>query len=488
MTPDVIERLSSKEKIELITLLEEKRLRKRRNAMQYFEPYPWQRKFYEAGKEHRQRLLMAANQVGKTRGASFEFAFHLTGRYPQWWDGKVFDNMNRAWALGHSGEQIRDNVQLQLFGEVVYVDGQRQVSGTGSIPHDAIIQESIIWSPHTKNLIKDISIRHKDGHNVTVSLKSYTQGQDVMMGPVIDLIWIDEEPIDQEIYPQALTRTINGDGNRGGLVMMTFTPENGMTPLVTQFMNDLSPGQYLQNVTWEDAPHISKEVREQLLAAIPAHQRDMRTKGIPLLGEGQIFPINEDHIKCTPFTIPDHWPRICGIDFGWDHPTAVVWLAFDRDNGIYYVYDCIKRSEVTIGQWARIITSRQPAWIPVAWPHDGLQHDKQSGIQIAQHYLDEGVNMLHDRATFDDGTNGLEAGIYQLLDLMTSGRFFVFSHLADWFSEFRMYHREKGKVVKLIDDILSATRYAYMMVRYAKPVPFDDYYEEPPADHGTLGY
>ena len=54
-----------------------------------------------------------------------------------------------------------------------------------------------------------------------------------------------------------------------------------------------------------------------------------------------------------------------------------------------------------------------------------------------------------------------------MLDRMKTGRFKVFSHLNDWFEEFRLYHRKDGKVVKLGDDLLTATRYALMMLRYA---------------------
>jgi hypothetical protein len=136
-----------------------------------------------------------------------------------------------------------------------------------------------------------------------------------------------------------------------------------------------------------------------------------------------------------------------------------------------------------------VITGRQPDWIPVAWPHDGLQHDKNAGVAIAQQYADEGVNMLDERATFPDGTNSVEAGIYQLLNLMTTGRFFVFSHLSEWFDEFRMYHRDKGKIVKLLDDLMSATRYAYMMERHAEAEPYEEWEEDYSSQEtNSLGY
>ena len=78
--------------------------------------------------------------------------------------------------------------------------------------------------------------------------------------------------------------------------------------------------------------------------------------------------------------------------------------------------------------------------------------------------------MMADRATFDDGTNGVEAGIMQLFDAMKTGRFHVADHLNDWFDEFRLYHRKNGKIVKEYDDLLDATRYAWMMRRQAVPM------------------
>jgi hypothetical protein len=77
--------------------------------------------------------------------------------------------------------------------------------------------------------------------------------------------------------------------------------------------------------------------------------------------------------------------------------------------------------------------------------------------------------MLPERVTFEDGTNGVEAGLMDMLDRMQTGRLKVFSHLVDWFEEFRLYHRKDGKVVKEFDDLMSASRYALMGKRFAEP-------------------
>ena len=76
--------------------------------------------------------------------------------------------------------------------------------------------------------------------------------------------------------------------------------------------------------------------------------------------------------------------------------------------------------------------------------------------------------MLSERARFEDGSSGVEAGISEMLTRMQTGRFKVFSHLTEWFEEFHMYHRKNGLIVKLNDDLLAATRYAVMMRRKAK--------------------
>jgi hypothetical protein len=104
----------------------------------------------------------------------------------------------------------------------------------------------------------------------------------------------------------------------------------------------------------------------------------------------------------------------------------------------------------------------------VAWPHDGYQHDKGSGQQLAELYRKIGLNMQPEHATFADGSNGVEAGVMQMLDRMILGKLKVAKHLTEWWEEFDLYHRQDGKIVKLKDDLISATRYGLMMMRFAK--------------------
>ncbi|MGV0128858.1 terminase large subunit domain-containing protein [Burkholderia gladioli] len=448
-------------KIELLHALDEKARRLARNRLAAFHPYPWQREFFAAGLTNKQRALMAANRVGKTESAAFECAIHLTGRYPDWWEGYRFTRPIRAWALGVSGEQIRDVIQRKLLGDF---EGDAP-DGRGAIPGNCLGE--FIRSPQTKNLVKDIKIQHESGGWSTLSFKAYEQGQHVLMGDSIDYIWIDEEPRDQEIYPQCLTRTLTGDDNRGGLVSLTFTPENGMTPLVAQYMEDIKEGQFLMNVTWDDAPHLTEAAKEQILAAYPPYQREMRSKGIPAVGAGLIFTVSDDEIKVDPFQIPPHWFVINGIDFGWNHPQAHVQLAWDKDADVIYLTNCWRAAQKDASQ-ARIAVQGWARDIPYAWPHDGLQHEKGGGEELKGQYERAGFKMLKNHATWPDGGNSVEAGIWEMQERMLTGRWKVFSTLSPWFEEKRLYHRDdNGKIVKERDDAISASRYAYMMRRLA---------------------
>lgn len=230
---------------------------------------------------------------------------------------------------------------------------------------------------------------------------------------------------------------------------------------------------------WSHVPHLSEDTKKRLLEGFPVHERAARSEGVPLLGSGLIFGIEESSILVSPFNIPAYWPRINGIDFGWDHPTAASSLAWDRDSDCVYVIKEFAARESVPAINAAAIKAWGP-WIPTAWPHDGLQHDKGSGEQLAALYRAQGLKMLAEKATHPPGPGeregqggfGVEAGLQDMLERMMTGRWKVFRNCVQWLEERRTYHRKDGKVVKLRDDIISSSRVAYMMLRHSivKPI------------------
>lgn len=441
--------------LEKIRLTDEIERRKRENRIAQYKPYKKQRDFHSAGKHFRERCLMAANQVGKTYCAAAEASYHLTGEYPDDWDGYRYDRPNNWLAGSESGELTKKGVQRLLFGRDI-----RNALGTGMIPAKHIVGYSLARG--VPDLIDSARIQHKSGGISTIALKSYEQGRGKWQADTVDGVWFDEEP-PLDIYTEGLTRT----NVAMGLVILTETPLLGMSETVMRFIGENKvPNTHLTNMTIDDVEHYTPEQKEAIIASYPAHERDARLKGIPMLGSGRIFPVKEESLYEGMIEIPAHWPRIVGVDFGYDHPFAAAWIAWDRDRDTIHVYDCYKQSEASVNIHVPMVRSRGE-WIPVAWPHDGLQHDKGSGEQLAAQYRAQGLNMLDERATFEDGSNGVEAGIMDMLTRMETGRFKVNEHLKEWFEEFRLYHRKDGKIVKKRDDLISATRYGIMMLRHA---------------------
>ena len=227
---------------------------------------------------------------------------------------------------------------------------------------------------------------------------------------------------------------------------------------------------HVTGMTIEEADHYSAAQKAAIVAGYPAHERKARAKGIPLLGSGRVFPVDEERIRVKAFEVPEGWVQIGGLDFGWDHPTAASRIAWDRDTDTIYVTASYGQREQTPVFHAAALKP-WGEWLPWAWPHDGLQHDKGSGDALAEQYRRQGLRLLHERATFEDGSSGLEAGISEMLERMQTGRWKVFDHLEDWFAEFRLYHRKDGLIVKQDDDRISAARYAMMMKRFASRKP-----------------
>lgn len=225
---------------------------------------------------------------------------------------------------------------------------------------------------------------------------------------------------------------------------------------------------HITQMSIEDAEHYTPEDRAEIIASYLPHEREARAKGVPQLGSGRVFPVSEDMLIEQAFEMPGHWTEIGGMDFGWDHPYAAVKLVWDRDSDIVHVVQTYRvRNETPVIHAAHLRPWGETLnW---SWPHDGLQHDKGSGNQLAEQYRKQGLNLLPEKATHTAGGFGLEAGIMDMLERMQSGRFKVSAHLEDWWQEFRLYHRKDGRIVKERDDLMSATRIALMMLRYSEP-------------------
>lgn len=202
---------------------------------------------------------------------------------------------------------------------------------------------------------------------------------------------------------------------------------------------------------WDETPHLSDEAKQSLLSSYSVHERDARTKGIPQLGSGAIYPVPESEIVCKPFDVPAYWPRGYGMDVGWNR-TAAVWGAHDRETDVVYLYSEHYRGNAEPSIHAEAISSRGQWMHGVIDPasRGRAQHD---GQQLFASYTALGLGLsLAD--------NGREAGLLAVWQRLSTGRLRIFDTLQNWLMEYRLYRRDdKGAVVKERDHLMDATRY-----------------------------
>jgi hypothetical protein len=202
---------------------------------------------------------------------------------------------------------------------------------------------------------------------------------------------------------------------------------------------------------WDHAVHLTAAAKADLLKEIPPYQRDARSKGIPMLGSGAIYPVPESDFVVQPFAIPDHYPRGFGFDVGWNR-SAAVWGARDRDTDCVYLYAEHYAGRVEPAIHAAAIRAKGE-WIPGVIDPAAAGRSQVDGEQLLQNYIDLGLDL-------DLAENAVDAGLDIVWTRLVSSRLKVFSSLVSWLWEFRKYRRdEHGHVVKKDDHEMDATRY-----------------------------
>jgi phage terminase large subunit-like protein len=187
--------------------------------------------FFRLGKEFNERMLAGGNRSGKTVAGGYELTCHLTGRYPDWWEGKFFPHAIDAWTAGDTGKSVRDIMQTLLCGK----PGDLEAYGTGMIPGELLGRHTVKHG--LADAFESVFVKHEPtGDWSSLQFKSFDQGRDAFQGTARHVIHLDEEcPMD--VYEESLLRTMTVDG----IVYVTATPLQGLTDLMLAFMPEFNP-------------------------------------------------------------------------------------------------------------------------------------------------------------------------------------------------------------------------------------------------------
>lgn len=477
----------------LFKLQQTKEKFKRENKLAFYKPYPFQREWIEASKTYRQRYLSAANRIGKTYGACMELASHITGLYPPDWNGRKLelDRPGIFWCIGVSQDAVNGVLMKELLG----VSDCRNLTelGTGAIPKEYINSFSMV-----KDGARCMQIRVKNinGFENTLHFFAATQNESVFMGASVDYCLLDEQfPNESELYAQCLTRT----ATTNGMISVTATPELGQSPLWLKFSDDDSGRLHFQIATWDDAPHLTEDAKAELLAGYPEYQREMRSKGVPVMGSGAVYPFNEEEINASiSFDVVERNPHAYKLlwccDFGYSSsaeadPSVLMLLAYNMEQDCIYTLsewsskqDTFKNRLAHMPQhMASVIKASPYPYAPLIVPHDAKKQIDGLGTNVTRisEFKKYGINVL--------------PGVFEIPFQLTAGAMDAPKHprslhwtinyinrlfsenklkldtkkLKGLMKEFRAYHwKENGNPIDKNNHHLDALRYGAVSIKY----------------------
>lgn len=459
--------MSPTQKAELSTLLDELKRRSGMRLLSHLFPdtgplrrelYVKHLEFFELGATKRERAFIAGNRVGKTVGAGVEWAYHLTGEYPAWWTGHRFIKPIRLLVSGDTHETTRDILQMKMLGSTT---DRPEAFGTGLIPGRCL--GAIVPRVHIKGAVEKAYVKYAGGGESEIWFRSFVQGREIFQGFELDGFWPDEE-CPQDVYDEGQVRLMT----TRGLSTLTFTPLNGLTPLIENLMDtpdaQEAAGRAVVQCGWDDVPHLDAAMKSEMLAKLPPHQRDARTKGIPALGAGVIYPVSDEDIVVDDFRLPEYWPRGYAMDVGWNK-TCALFFALDRDNDVLYVYGEHYRGQAEPAIHAQAIQARGK-WMRGAIDPASRGRSQIDGQQLLALYQRAGLNLVM-------ANNAVEAGLYETWSRLSTGRLKIFQSCVNTLSERRIYRRDdNGHIVKAKDHAMDTLRYGVMtMGQILRPMP-----------------
>ena len=433
----------------------------------YYEPYPAQLKFHGAGKCANQRCFMASNRFGKTYCCCIEVCIHLTGHYPDWWNGYRYTHPVNVWVASMSREATRDILQKK------YYLGDSASGFQGLISPRLILSKSM--GGGVSQFVDTLHVSHQSGGISTLSFKSFDQGIDKFQGTQRHIIHLDEEPT-RELYVECLLRTTATEKDFHGMILLSMVPLKGTTNMVQHFTGEdriqgvAKEGRFYIGGTWDEANHLTEEVKQELISSMLPHEIEARTKGVPVVGTGKVFTMAEADFLRDPFEIPKHYRYVYGVD-----PATTsngVWGAVliahssDEDDDTIYIVKDYKMTNLRTSEHAKNIKAMLPFRECVGMIDPaGAGENQETKVQTLHSLQREhGLNLRKKEKI----NNAKEITINNIRERIHRGKFKIFHgfkngvkvgchNLVD---EFRQYSRgEDGQIVKKNDHCLDALFY-----------------------------
>lgn len=445
------------------------------NALKYFRPFDYQKRFYATGNSSDRRGILAANRIGKTVSTCYETAYHLTGEYPDWWVGKRYEKPVTVFVAGESWQQTAMVLQNELMGAA---DGKLNAQiGSGSIPRHSIVFETMRCEG--PNIIA-CEIRHVSGSCSRIVFGNYTQEVRNLQGFKLDFCVLDEQPPD-DFFSELVTRTATTQGQ----VMCSFTPLKGLNGLVSKFWNE-EPGYTYIRVSWDDVPEYNlwgepfllNSTRKQLERDYLPHEREARIAGKPVMGKGAVFQLNTwptYRAGDYDFNTMVGMEQIIALDLGLVNDATVITRMFHQPRTGQTWLDrqiiVTGMDEANPTNYIHHLKLPQVYGAPIVLPADASSQGRytMSSLSIRELFEQHGLNVLKKpimNPPDAEGriTNHKSFGINMMRQMMEAGTFLINDNCTTFLKQAQNYFvDEKGRFSDP-DDAIDSARYALLGV------------------------
>lgn len=332
--------------------------------------------------------------------------------------------------------------------------------GLIAAPNYKILQQSTL--PKFFEINPDLKRYYRKGDSIIevpgrgkIYIRS-TDNPNVIEGMTLRWIWPDEAG------QMKLDAWINFQGRLSilqGSLLITTTPY-ALNWLKTDFYDKWKKGVKDYKVVQfrsVDSPYFPKEEFERVKNTMDARTFRRRYCGLLEKMEGLVY---DDFMPSIHIIEPkkiEFKEVIAGIDWGFNHPTAIAIIGVDKDNCFYLIDEYYERGKITseIIEKLKFYQDKYKVrfWYPDPAEPDRLEEMKQAGLFPRE------VNK---------GKGSVSLGIDKVRALIKENRFKVFNTCKYAIEEFNLYcypDEDKGikeEPIKENDDLMDAGRYAIM--------------------------
>ena len=268
--------------------------------------------------------------------------------------------------------------------------------------------------------------------------------------------WMDEAgQMKREAWDVVLRRT----GFHGGRVLITTTPYN-LGWLKTEVFDRWKAGDSNYDVIQFPSienPYYPREEFERAKRDLPDWMFRMFYLGEFARPEGLVYDCFNPSVHLVePFDIPKDWPRVIGVDFGYNNPFAAIWLAVDPDNNVFAYKEYYQREKLPseAGEEIKRMCEGERIDAVVCDPSrpEAIEELRQLGLPA------------------QSGNNVVLHGIQKVSEKMQSKQLFFFRGLENTLNEIEAYSwkvtngAKQEQPVKEFDHLMDAMRYAIMYI------------------------